>query len=172
MGFSIGNLLKTIAGPIIGGLLGGPVGAIVGAGITSGFGPGSVGSSQVGPTAAQLRLPIPRPPGGFGPLAGAVAVTAAGVIAELLFKATNNTGRRVTAQQVRDAVTHCGIALAADMFGLSESEICTIVIAKKRRRRRGISAADIRRTRSTIRKVHNISHDLRALVPRVRAHHR
>lgn len=169
MGFSIGSLLKTIAGPILGGIVGGPAGAIIGAGISAGFGPSTTQPSQRGPTA--VALPAVVAPG-MARGAIALAMTAAGVIAEMLLRASNNTGRRVTKRQVIDAVKFCGIGTAAGMFGLSESEICTIVIAKKRRRARGISAADLRRTRSTIRKVHNISHDLRALVPKVRRHHR
>jgi len=170
MGFSIGGLLKTIAGPIIGGLVGGPVGAIIGGGITAGFGPSTVQpGSSVGPTVSPAALPAIVT---GGRAAVALAMTAAGVIAELLLRATNNTGRRVTKRQVIDSVRVCGLETTAGMFGLSVAEVCQIVISKRRRRARGISAADLRRTRSTIRKVHNISHDLRALVPRVRAHHR
>jgi len=177
MGFSIGRLLGGLA-PIVGGIFGGPVGAAIGGAIGAGFvGLNGADSSQVGPTAAQLpRLPIPRfPLPKFPQIPGDISGTVIGavsLVAALLAKSRQVTGRPVSVQKVKDAVKHCGIALAATMFGLTESEICTIVISKRRRRGRGISAADLRRTRSTIRKVHNISHDLRALVPRVRAHHR
>ena len=170
MGFSIGRLLGAVA-PIIGGIIGGPVGAAIGTGVSAAFGPGSSGSSQVGPTVLPAALPAIIAPTMGRAVIGALA-TAGSIIAGYLLTASNNTGRRVTRQNVSDAVRVCGIEQAASMFGLSEGQICQIVIAKRRRRARGISAADLRRTRSTIRKVHNISHDLRALVPKVRRHHR
>jgi len=175
MGFSIGKLLGGIA-PILGAVFGGPPGAALGAAVGAAFTGvnGAVGvASQTGPTAAAVRgVPLPRFPGGPFPSPTAIGTGILSVVASLLFKAREFTGRRVTRQQIADAVRVCGIETAATMFGLTEGEICTIVISKRRRRARGISAADLRRTRSTIRKVHNISHDLRALVPRVRAHHR
>lgn len=169
MGFSIGRLLGGLA-PIVGGIFGGAPGAALGAAVGAAFAPGSSSPSSVGPT-VQAALPAVIAPTIARTVIGALA-TAGSIVAGYLLTASNNTGRRVTRQQVSDAVRVCGIAQAAAMFGLSEGQICTIVIAKRRRRSRGISAADLRRTRSTIRKVHNISHDLRALVPRVRAHHK
>ena len=173
MGFSIGRLLGGIA-PILGGIIGGPAGALVGGAVSAAFGPGTSQPSQVGPTGnvpAQLRLPIPRVPGRILP-PGVGPAIAGGMLGELLDLIFQNTGIRTSAKRVKEAVRVCGISTASSMFGLSEAQICTIVLSVRRRRARGISAADLRRTRSTIRKVHNISHDLRKLVPKVRAHHR
>lgn len=180
MGFSIGRFLGKIAGPIIGGLFGGPAGAALGSAVTAGFtGPQTVSiPSQIGPTArgfGTTGFDVTRRRVGLTGLAARGVLGTAlvvGTIAELLFRARENTGRTVTRQKVVDAVKHCGIILAAEMFGLSETEICQIVISKGRRRGRGISAADMRRTRSTIRKVHNITHDLQRLRPTVRRHHK
>jgi len=176
MGFSIGRFFKSIVGvaaPAVGALLGGPVGAAIGTAVASGFAskPAQAAPiglpSIVGPSVGPL-IGVGR--GLLGPIGGAI-IGALG-LKELLDIARSFTGKPVSRQKVVDAVKHCGIALTAQMFGLSETQVCEIVISKGRRRGRGISAADMRRTRSTIRKVHNISHDLQALVPRVRRHHR
>jgi len=164
MGFSIGSLLSAVA-PIVGGLFGGPVGAAVGGAIGAAF--TQPRPSFPGPT-VQARLPIF--PAGAALFAGGAAV---GIIAELLRLSRERTGRPASSRKIREAARVCGIALAAQTFQLSESEICTIIVSTGRRRARGISAADLRRTRSTLRKVHNIQHDLRALAPPARrvAHH-
>lgn len=167
MGFSIGSFLGKIAGPIIGGLVGGPAGAILGAGITAGFSPAPAPrapppaprfvGSQVGPTAFFQ-------PAAFNIIGPAAKVAGAvGLVAFLLSLIRERTGQRVTREKVVAAVKACGITLAAQTFQITETEICQIVISKPRRRGRGISAADMRRTRSTIRKVHNISRDLKLL---------
>lgn len=65
-----------------------------------------------------------------------------------------------TKKKIVAAARHCGIPMAADMFGITESDVCQLVISPTRRRR-GISAADIRRTRSTIRKVKSIQKQIR-----------
>lgn len=184
MGFSIGRFLGKIAGPVIGGLLGGPAGAVFGAGISAGFArpapsPQPIGipqflGSAIGPTArgfGTTGFGVTRRRTGLGlaPIIGAAIVA---TVAELLAISREQTGQPVTRQKVVDAVKHCGIELAASMFGLSETEICQIVVSRGRRRGRGISAADMRRTRSTIRKVHNITHDLQRLKPTVRRHHK
>lgn len=167
MGFSIGSLIGAIA-PIVGGLFGGPVGAALGGAVSAAFLP-TPQPSFPGPT-VQARLPgLTRLPG----LIGGAALMGIGAIAEILSRSRNSTGRPVSSQKIRDAARHCGIPLAAQMFGISETDVCTVVISTGRRRARGISAADLRRTRSTLRKVHNIQHDLRALAPPARrvAHH-
>jgi len=176
MGFSIGKFFKSIVGvaaPAIGAVLGGPVGAAIGTAVASGFAPRPAQAalpSILGPSVGPI---IGRGAGLLG--AGRLitgAVVGALSLKELLDIARSFTGKPVSRQKVVDAVKHCGITLAAQMFGLSETEICEIVISKGRRRGRGISAADMRRTRSTIRKVHNISHDLQRLKTTVRRHHK
>lgn len=192
MGFSIGSFLGKIAGPIISSIPGlGLPGQILGAGISAGFaGGGSVGPGAATPTTRFLGPPGFRPTnGGFERVAGpqflnvgqfgATSLLARGVgatgivslIASLFAVSRERTGKPINRAKVVAAVKHCGIALAADIFALSESEICEIVISKGRRRGRGISAADLRRTRSTLRKVHNIQHDL-GRVKAVRRHHK
>lgn len=200
MGFSIGSFLGKIAGPVIGGLIGGPTGALIGGGISAGFaGPGgSVGpQAAVGPrrvftdirTGERSFLPgrggsgidiggigpqFPRV-GQFGSTSfiarGIGATGIVGLIASLFATSRERTGQPINRNKVVAAVKHCGITLAAEIFALSETEICQIVISKGRRRGRGISAADLRRTRATLRKVHNIQHDL-GRVKAVRRHHK
>lgn len=69
--------------------------------------------------------------------------------------------RGATKKKIVSAARHCGIPMAADMFGLDESDVCQLVITPTRRRR-GISQSDIRRTRSTIRKVEGIRKSLKS----------
>lgn len=179
MGFSIGSLLGGIA-PILGGVLGGPVGAAIGGVV------GGAISSPSAPRPAALQTPsafarsfLPSSVGpSVQPVAGlrlpraTLAFSSIEGVSQLLKISRDATGQAVTRQKVADAVKHCGIPMAAEIFSLSESEICQIVISKRRRRSRGISAVDLRRTRSTIRKVHNIQHDLKRLSPAVRRHHK
>jgi len=174
MGFSIGSLIGAIA-PIVGGLFG-PVGAALGGAIGAGFVAPRRPSSP-GPTVQQAVFRgIPRLSGpagrGGGILGPAIAVA---TVAELLAISREATGRPASSRKIRESARVCGIALTAETFGLTESQVCQIIVATGRRRARGISAADLRRTRSTLRKVHNIQHDLRALSPpaarRRRVHH-
>lgn len=169
MGFSIGSLLSGLA-PIAGAFLGGPVGLAIGTAVGSAFAPSPRRpSSQVGPTVrAASKIPQLL-------LKGAAGVGTVVTMGELLKIARENSGRRVTSKIIRDSVRVCGIEVTAATFGLSTEDICRIAVTTGRRRSRGISAVDLRRTRSTIRKVHNITHDLRALTPRAttarRKHH-
>lgn len=157
MGFSIGALLGGLA-PIVGGFLGGPIGASIGGAVSAAFSQPSAPSS-VGPTAA--GLPLTPFISGAGRIIGGMA--AGSVIADLLRKAFEVTGQRWSSKQVKEMVRVCGIAQTAATIGLSESAVCTIVTKASRRRRRGISASDLRRTRSTIRKVIHIQKDLKQL---------
>ncbi len=70
-----------------------------------------------------------------------------------------------TARKIVKAARDCGIELAAATFGLSVLDVCFLIAQPPTRRRRGISAADMRRTRSTLRKVANIQDDLLHLKP-------
>lgn len=66
-----------------------------------------------------------------------------------------------TARKIILAAKACGMEVAAGMHGLSVRDVCFLVINAPRRRAKGISASDLRTTRSTVRKVHNIESDFR-----------
>jgi len=99
---------------------------------------------------------------GVGGAFGA-AVLAGTALTEILSRARQNTGGRVTKNRIIDAARSCGIELAAGTFGLSETDVCKVIVAGRTRRRRGISAADIRRTKRTLRFVRTIKKDLKAV---------
>ena len=90
-------------------------------------------------------------------------VVAGGIIGEILRSSRENTGQRVTRNKIIDAARACGIELAADTFGISESDVCKVIVTGRSRRRRGISAADVRRTKRTLRFVKSIKQDLKAV---------
>ncbi len=186
MAFSLGSALGSLGGLIspIAGLastIGGAIGAVRGA-----FGAPARATQPVSVVKAQklagfstssapsgvTRLQAPAQARGGLPLVpGGRALTLMGRgsrLSELLQAARTFTGRAVTAQAIRAAALTCGIALAAEIFGLNESEVCEVVIAKKRRRSRGISAADMRRTRSTLRKVCTIQRQVKEVTGRRR----
>ena len=72
----------------------------------------------------------------------------------VLAKAKAATGRRVTRKSLFYAAKHCGLQLAAASHGLTMAELCQVVaMGPPRRRARGISAADLRRTRQTLGKI-------------------
>ncbi len=89
-------------------------------------------------------------------------------LGRILAQARQFTGGSVTAQAIRAAALTCGLAVAADLFGLTETDVCEVVISKRRRRSRGISAADMRRTRSTLRKICSISRQVKEVTGRKR----
>ncbi len=66
-----------------------------------------------------------------------------------------------TSKKILRSARECGIELAAATFGLNVLDVCFLIAQPPTRRARGISAADLRRTRSTVRKVHNIEADFR-----------
>lgn len=193
MGFSIGSIIGAAGNALTGGISGAltagissifggssrgalPLGVPSGVRIRKGNhrGPGTV-DPNVGPSSfiadprgsrflTQPDFPQVSQFGTFGLTRGtALAVQGAGALAMLFALSRERTGQPVNRKKVAAAVRHCGIGLAADLFQLSETEICRIVISRGRRRGRGISAADLRRTRSTIRKVKNISRDLASI---------
>jgi len=94
--------------------------------------------------------------GAFG-----LALTGALVLSDILLRARENTGQRVTKNKIIDSAKFCGIELTAETFGLSESDVCKVIVAGRSRRRRGISAADVRRTKRTLRFVRTIRADFK-----------
>ncbi len=140
-------------------------------GVANVFGAASeLGSVIRGPVSA----PAPVQVAGIAPIissgVGAVAGTAvAGFLGfgngngTPLSRARDSSGRRVTRRQVITAARVCGIETAAQSFGLSVTELCTIVSKGMPRRSRGISSSDMRRTRSTLRKMATMRKTLKPL---------
>ena len=82
---------------------------------------------------------------------------------QILARARQATGGPVTRNKIIDAAKTCGLQTAAQTFGISVQDVCQVVVRGRTRRRRGISAADIRRTKRTINFASKIRKDLKAL---------
>lgn len=82
-------------------------------------------------------------------------------VSQILREARENINGPVTKNKIIDAAKFCGIETAANTFGLNESQVCLVIVAGRTRRRRGISAADIRRTKRVIRFNKRLTKDLR-----------
>ena len=104
--------------------------------------------------------------GQVGRLAGGMfgaGVAAGTIVSEILQRARENSGQRVTKNKIIDSARACGIELTAQTFGISETDVCKVIVAGRSRRRRGVSAADVRRTKRTLRFVRSIKKDLKAV---------
>jgi len=84
-------------------------------------------------------------------------------ISRILARAREATGGPVTRNKIIDAAKACGLETAAGTFGIDVRDVCLVIIKGKTRRRRGVSAADIRRTKRTIGFASRIRKDLKAL---------
>ncbi len=82
---------------------------------------------------------------------------------QLILMTARSLSPGATAKKIIRSAKECGIELAAQTFGLSVLDVCFLLAQPASRRSRGISAADMRRTRSTIRKVTTIQQSLKAL---------
>lgn len=112
---------------------------------------------------AGLRIP------GLAPLAGAAGRgmarvlglnrTSTGKISGVML----GSGQWVSKKSMIDLAKRIGIDAAALALGITVVELAEAIATQPRRRRRGISAADLRTTRRTIRNVTNIGKDLKAL---------
>lgn len=65
------------------------------------------------------------------------------------------TGRSISKKNIKAMARVCGLDQTANTLGCPVTSIC-LVVASPTRRRTGISSADMRKTRSTIRKVKNM----------------
>ena len=183
MGFNIGGLLSGLA-PVIGAAFG-PTGAIIG-GQVGGIITAAAGAPSVAPRVRANGAMVPQeaivgvaprvpvaPSTAVAPMVtgGALvplATGARGLIAALLAKAGLTLGKRVTANGVLALVREIGLAAAAAALGLELVEIAQIIAAKPRRRRRGITAAQLATIRKTLRKVATINRTLAEFRPPVR----
>lgn len=84
-------------------------------------------------------------------------------ISIILAKARAATGGPVTRNRIIDAAKACGLETTASTFGIDLREVCLVVVKGRTRRRRGVSAADIRRTKRTINFASKVRKDLKAL---------
>ncbi len=84
-------------------------------------------------------------------------------ISQILARARQATGGPVTRNKIIDAAKACGLETAAQTFGLDVRQVCLVIVKGRTRRRRGVSAADIRRTKRTIGFASKIRKDLKAL---------
>jgi hypothetical protein len=71
---------------------------------------------------------------------------------DILAQARGNV-RGATRKKIYQAARHCGLDVAAQTYGLDPMQVCQVVAAGYPRRARGVSAADIRRARGTLRKI-------------------
>ncbi len=124
--------------------------------------------TQVGPQAGLGISPIIRGIGAIGTGVGISQFFGNGngkktQLQLILAKARAATGGPVTRNKIIDAAKVCGLETAASTFGLTVNDVCMVVVKGRTRRRRGVSAADIRRTKRTIGFASRIRKDLKAL---------
>ncbi len=188
---TLGKAVGTAFGGIVGGQLGGAVGTGVQQGLVAE--PEAIRIATVGratqPSAVFGGLGGPQFSGGgtflpssIGPVAslGAIGRGAAilsplltipflgggngkNPIQVILAKARAATGGPVTRNKIIDAAKACGLETAAATFGIDLREVCLVIVKGRTRRRRGVSAADIRRTKRTINFASKVRKDLKAL---------
>ena len=170
------GVFSAITGAIGGFLTGGPAGAIAG-GVAGLF----KDSKSKGPTVQRAPGARPFPVRGStfnqplssavmtgGIPAGRTITVPEGSELTALQIIQSATGRRVPAARVLEVARVCGIDSAAALLRVDPQVICQVVLERRRRRSRGISAADLRRTTSTIRKINTMSARLSQLCGPVR----
>ncbi len=126
--------------------------------------------SSIGPSFASFaRLPSVARDVGIGLGLGSLPALFSGgngkgnQISVILAKARAATGGPVTRNKLIDSAKVCGLEVTAQTFGLAVTEVCMVVVKGRTRRRRGVSAADIRRTKRTIHFASKIRKDLKVL---------
>jgi len=82
-----------------------------------------------------------------------------------------NTGVSIKLSRAKSLIRELGLENAARCLGVNVSEACSLLIVSTPRRRRGISASDIRIVKRTARRFENLKHDLGHLGGRPGHHH-
>jgi len=80
-----------------------------------------------------------------------------------------NTGVSIKLSRAKSLIRELGLENAARCLGVTAGEVCSLLIVASPRRRRGISASDIRIVKRTARRFENLKHDLGHLS---RPHHK
>ena len=162
--------------------------------LVPGFGPvaaavAGVAGSRFIPTASAMTGRPTQPPisigtvqmgiagiaPGIGRAVAPIAAQAGRIIVGLIRTATGRvrgvrlpSGQFVTRRKMLKLARDVGIAAAAAALGITVAEMAEAVATAPVRRRRGISAADVRRTRSTLRKICVLTRDLKEVTGRKR----
>lgn len=134
----------------------GPVGTLAGGGFVR-------AAEILAPVAAQAILPAVQRVAGVPAFAQAAGGVRTVTRRQLVLMTARAFSPGATTKKIIRSAKECGIELAASTFGLSILDVCFLLAQPASRRSRGISAADMRRTRSTIRKVTTIQNQLKAL---------
>jgi len=82
-----------------------------------------------------------------------------------------NTGVSIKLSRAKALIRELGLENAARCLGVTAGEVCSLLIVASPRRRRGISASDIRIVKRTARRFENLRHDLGHLGGRPGHHH-
>lgn len=163
------GLIKKVAAPAIGFLTGGPLGAVAGA--AASFTSAPVQAAAPPPSFAQTPLQMamagPTQTASLGGIATRGASMVTGAIRGAIGLIRSSTGRIsgvrlgsgqfVSRKKAVALAKRVGIEAAALGLGITVLEMAEMVATAPTRRARGISASDIRRTKSTLRKVCTIS---------------
>lgn len=134
----------------------GPVGSLAGTLVEVGIAAAPIVAQRLGvpvPAFLQQEAAAGRAPGGVRTMSRR----------QFILAVARQSSPGATAKKIIRSAKECGIELAAATFGLSLLDVCFLLAQPASRRSRGISAADMRRTRSTIRKVTTIQRSLKAL---------
>ncbi len=115
------------------------------------------------PIAARAVLPAVQRAAGVPAFVSAEAGVRTVTRRQLILMTARAFSPGATVKKIIRSAKECGIELTASTFGLSVLDVCFLLAQPVSRRSRGISAADMRRTRSTIRKVTTIQRQLKAL---------
>lgn len=150
----------------VGANIGGLIGRVVTGGSATGDAIGSIlGTIGGGLLTGRANVPMPAAtsivPAVVGTAGRAMMSGAVGELGAMGMRMLFGGGMRVrpgTARALRSLVPHIGLESAAMALGLSIGDAARVF--SRRRRSRGISAADLRRTRSTLRKISTIQRNL------------
>lgn len=158
MGFSIGSILSAIGA--VGQIAGAVSGAVGGsrANPRDFKGPGPGGHFHLDPT----TVPHMHPGGAFGSfIAGSPAARFA---ATPTFPRVGTFGTRALvtmsaagASRAMLLARELGVVAAAALLGMTSVQLADLIVRKRRRRRRGITAAQIRITKATMRRLDSLN---------------
>lgn len=106
-------------------------------------------------------------PSGQELLTGAAASRA--IIKQILIQIALKLGRRIAIKGALAVLKRLGVAAGQEALGISGQQAAQLILARPKRRARGITAANLRTTRRTLRKVAALAGDLNEFTTRTRS---